>query len=153
MQVLSLASVSVKISNANYGNVNLGGNRYIELAGGGKLVDSISYSFTNDMFSVSSTADGGAYVSHNASRAGEISISCNQTSPHVPMLRNFFKWCQANPELAESTLIITDRTGNIACSCTGVFPTKLPEVTVSGTAGSQSFAFGAADIEAQEGNA
>ena len=147
MKVYSLAKVAGTLQNDNYGNVNVGA---ISLGGGGKLVDTIQYRFNSDMFSLSCSPDGGAAVAHNNDRSGSISFSIKQTSPHIPILSEYFKWCWDHPEQAEATLVIRDETGNIAFQANGVYPSRFPGNSVSGNVGDRTFEFTAAQIIPQE---
>lgn len=144
MKVFSLAAVNAVISNDSYGQISIGG--------GGKLLDSIGYAFDNAMFTMSSAPDGGAMVAHNASRAGSINFQIEQTSPYIVSLSEFFKWCWAHPESAESTISVTDDTGNMVFDAIGVFPSKFPGNTIQAQQQSRSFDFVAAEINPQERN-
>ena len=152
MKVFSLAAVTATIKNPYYGNATFGGEQYIKLGGGGKLVDSIKYAFTNNMFNMSSTADGGAVVAHNASKMASINFNIEQTSPHIIILSEFYKWCWVHPELAESEITVRDDTGNIAFEATGVFPVKFPDNEVGSQSSTRDFGFSAVSLIPQESN-
>ena len=141
-RVLSLASVTLTIFNDTYGRISLGG--------GGKSIGTVSYSFEEDAFSMSTSADGGASVAHNKSDAGTISISYQQTSPQIPDLIRFIRWCKENPHLAESTMTSRDLTGNINFQANGVFPIKIPDNTVTGSIGDRTFNFISTEIIPEE---
>lgn len=141
-RVLSLASVTLTIFNDTYGRISLGG--------GGKSIGTISYSFKDDAFSMSTSADGGASVSHNKSNAGTISISYQQTSPQIPELIRFIRWCKENPHLAESTMTSRDLTGNINFQANGVFPVKIPDNSVASSIGDRTFEFISTEIIPEE---
>lgn len=141
-RVLSLTSITLTIINDTYGRISLGG--------GGKSIGTISYSFQDEAFSMSTSADGGASISHNKSDAGTISINYQQTSPQIPDLIKFIKWCKENPSLAESTMTSRDLTGNLNFQANGVFPVKIPDNSVSGSVGERSFSFIATEIIPEE---
>ena len=147
-RVLSLASITLTIYNPYYDRISLGGG--LPLGGGGKSMGTVSYSFQEDAFSMSTSADGGASVSHNKSDAGTIKITFAQTSPQIPDLIRFIRWCKENPHLAESTMTSRDLTGNITFQANGVFPVKIPDNTVTGTVGDREFEFIATEIIPEE---
>lgn len=143
-KVFSLSSVMVTISNNDFGNTTFGYK--MSLGGGGKLIGSIKYSYAKDLFTQETTADGGAVVSFNKSLAGTISIDITQTSVYIPQLVEFVNWCRNNPEKAFSQITITDTAGNIQCTANNVTPVRIPDNTISGTAGSRTFDFNAKEI-------
>lgn len=143
-KVFSLTTVTVVIENESKGAITIGG--------AGKLVGSVSYSFNDDNFSMSSTPDGGYVASFNGSKAGTISIAFRQTSSHIAELTEFVSWCKSNPALANSKITISDTLGNIACIANGVFPVKQPDNSVSATVGDRTFDFVAGEIIPEEKN-
>ena len=147
MKVFSLSSVRGTLYNEYYGLTSFGGQSYINLGGGQKQIEKISYSYNTDIFSMSSTADGGVVVAHSNDRSGTISIQLQQTSPHIKVLTEF-----ANPDKAESTLTVTDDTGNLAFTATQVFIKGIPENSVGSTATERTYTFMAGNIESQESN-
>lgn len=152
MKVFSLSSVRGTLYNEYYGLTSFGGQSYINLGGGQKQIEKISYTYSTDIFSMSSTADGGVVVAHSNDRSGTISIQLQQTSPHIKVLTEFAKWCWANPDKAESTLTVTDDTGNLAFTATQVFIKGIPENAVGSTATERTYTFMAGNIESQESN-
>lgn len=137
-KVFSLASVTLTINNENFGNVTIGG--------GGKLLGSVSYSFRNNLFDVTSTADGGAAVSFNKSLAGDVSLSLRQTAEKIDELSEFIKKCRTEPEKAEATITCRDGSGNINFVANGCFPNKIPENTMGETPGDRTFGFVCCEI-------
>ena len=144
MKVFSLTTVTVVIENDTKGNITIGG--------AGKLVGSVAYDYTENMFTMDSTPDGGYVSNFNGSKAGTISIAIKQTSSHIPELTDFIQWCRSNPELAMSKVTITDTLGNIACTANGVFPNKIPGNTVGRDAQDRTFEFVAGEIISEEIN-
>lgn len=142
-KVYSLASVTLTF---------VRGNNRLTIGGGAKQIGQISYTYSNDSFTMSATADGGYGVSHNASRNGGISVQVQQTSPHVAELTEFFNYAHDNPLNAECTCSCIDLTGNMVFQANGVFPQKLSENTVAATIGSRTFNFVAGEIIQQEQN-
>lgn len=139
VRVYSLTTVTVTLINRNNGaKITIGGNN--------NTVGNISYDFSNSMFGLESTPDGGAAVSFNKSKAGTINITFKQTSPKIQELTEFLKWCWQNPKLAESTLTIQDTLGIVQCEANGVFPDKYPGNSAGPTAGDRAFGFIASEI-------
>lgn len=136
--VFSLSSVVLTINNPNRGLITIGG--------GGKLVGSIGYSFKDSMFTQETTADGGAVVSFNKSKAGSVTVDITQTSPIIKDLVDYLLWCREHPELAFADIECRDATGNLEFSATGVTPVSIPGNTVGSTATSRSFTFNAVEI-------
>ena len=144
-KVFSLTTVTVVLNNPTKGTITIGG--------AGKQVGSIGYRYTNDIFSMDTTPDGGYAGNFNGSKAGSINIRLRQTSSHVPELTEFIEWCRSNPQLAMSTLNITDSLGNICCSANGVLPTKIPDNDLGEKVGDRAFEFLAGEINSEERNA
>lgn len=144
MKVFSLTTVTVVIENETKGNITIGG--------AGKLIGSVGYSYSNQMFTMDSTPDGGYVSNFNGSLSGTVSIVIKQTSSHIPELTDFIKWCRSNPGLANSKITITDSLGNIGCVANGVFPVNIPSNSVSGQAQDRTFEFVAGEIIAEEIN-
>lgn len=142
-KVFSLASVNVTINTQRGDQIVIGG--------GGKLLGTVSYSYDNSLFDIFSTADGGAGATFNKSLAGKITFDFKQTSPLIDTLTDYILWCRANPEKAEATVKCTDNSGNINFSATGVFPSSIPDNSVTETAGNRSFKFGACEIIPERG--
>lgn len=141
-KVLSLADVVVTITNDIKGIITIGG--------GGKQLGSVGYSFSSEIFQLSPTADGGAAVSHNKSKAGNITLLIQQTSPHIGELVDYIRWARDNPFTAESTILIRDQSGLIACTATGCFPQQIPENSISATVGARNFTWVCAEINSEE---
>lgn len=143
MKVISLASMNVSIVNDNY-------DELISFGGGGKQIGSASYGFSNNIFSMDSSADGGYSVSHNASKSGNFSFSIQQTSPVVDTLCKYILWCRDNPELASATITVSDSTGIINATGIDCVPTTYPENALGDSAQSRTFTFAAGIITPQE---
>ena len=143
MKVISLASMNVSIVNDNY-------DELISFGGGGKQIGSASYSFTNDMFRMNTSADGGYSVSHNASKSGTVSIDIQQTSPVVDTLCKYILWCRDNPELASATITISDSTGIINVTGVDCVPTSYPGNSVGESAATRNFSFAVGVLTPQE---
>ena len=141
-KVFSLTTVTVVIENATKGNITIGG--------AGKMVGSVGYRYSNDIFSMDTTPDGGYVGNYNGSKAGSINIKLKQTSSHIPELTDFIQWCRSNPQLAMSNITVTDSLGNIACSASGVLPVKIPDNDASERAGDRTFEFLAGEINSEE---
>lgn len=133
MKVLSLAAVNVKIANDNFGTLSFGGQ--------GESIGTISYSYTNNMFNMETTADGGAAVSHNASKAATITINILQTSDAAADLAEFFMQCWNNPVIARSQITCSDATNNIDFTAIEAFPVKYPDNQLTDTAAQRTFQF------------
>ena len=142
-KVFSLASVNLTITTGRGDQISVGG--------GGKLLGTVGYDYDNPLFSVTSTADGGAAVSFNKSLAGTISLSFKQTAPTIDILTDYIKWCRENPEKAEATFTCRDNSGNINFEANGVFPAKIPSNNVGENIGERSFNFAACEIIPGEG--
>lgn len=143
-KVFSLTTVTVVLDNPTRGTITIGG--------AGKLVGQVSYGYTNNIFSMDDTPDGGYVASFNGSKAGSVSISLKQTSSHIAELIDFMMWCRENPGLAMSKITISDTLGNIACVANGVFPAKIPENAVGETVSDRRFEFVAGEIISEERN-
>ena len=137
-KVFSLASVNLTIDNEYFGQITI--------SGGGKLLGSVGYSFANNLFDVTSTADGGAAVSFNKSLAGSVSISFTQTSPKIDEITDFILKCRNEPEKAEATITCRDNSGNINFFANGAFPSKLPDNSMGESPSSRSFSFECCEI-------
>lgn len=143
-KLVSLSTVSVTINNPEYEQIVIGGN--------GNLVGSVTMSRNTGAFSVSGSPDGGYVASFTKDRTGSFSISLSQSSSMIARLVRFINWCEAHPELAESTISVTDLLGNIVGYGSGVFPSKIPDNSVTDTAGSRTFEFMAGVVTFEEGN-
>lgn len=139
MRVLSLAKVNVSIRNENYGTLSIGG--------GGANIGSIAYTYENEMFKITSTPDGGAAASHNASHSATVTLTIKQTAPQVKELNDFIRWCWANPVAASSELVISDETGNISATAANLLPKKIPDNTINEEVGDRQFEFITPDLE------
>lgn len=144
MKVFSLSTVNVVITNSTYGQITIGGS--------GKLLGEVRYGYVNDLFRMQTTPDGGAVFDYNKSLAGTINITFKQTSYHIAELLDFIRWCRNNPQSAESSITITDTLGNIACQASAVFPSKIPDNSVTETASDRTFDFHAGEIISEEAN-
>ena len=134
MKVVSLASTNITITNPNRGDM-------ISFGGAGKQLGQVTYSFDNDIFGIKTTADGGYAFSHNASKAGKVTIQFNQTSEHVDTLCEYLLWCRDNPELAAAGITISDSTGVINMEAKDCFPQSYPQNEVGEGASSRTFTF------------
>lgn len=143
-KIVSLATVSVIISNPNYEQIVVGGN--------GQMVGQIGMQRDKAAFGMQGYADGGYVVSHTKDRTGSFDLQISQASSLISRLTRFFNWCEANPNLAESTITVLDSLGNIEGYGSGVFPDKIPDNQVSGTVQSRTFTFMAGVISFEEGN-
>lgn len=141
-KVLSLADVVMTITNDIKGIITIGG--------GGKQIGSVGYNFKNSPFAVNDTADGGAAVVHNRSKAGTVTLTIQQTSPHVGELVDFIRWARDNPYNAESTITIRDQAGVIACTANGAFPNIFPGNEITSTVGSRQFSWDCVEINSEE---
>lgn len=142
-KLVSLSTVSVTISNPNYEQIVIGGN--------GQLVGQIAMSRGVSAFSMSGSPDGGYVSYYTKDRTGSFDIQISQSSPLIARLTKFILWCEANPNLAESTISVTDLLGNIQGYGQGVFPDKLPDNTIATSAGSRSFKFNAGVVTFEGG--
>lgn len=143
-KLVSLSTVSVTINNPNYEQIVIGGN--------GQLVGNISMSRNNGAFSMQGSPDGGYVASYTRNRTGSVSIQISQSSSLIGRLRKFINWCEANPNLAESSITVMDSLGNIQGYATGVLPDKIPDNSVSETATNRTFSFLAGEIDFEEGD-
>jgi len=144
-KVYSLTTVRVVITNELKGET-------ITIGGNGTLLGTVSYDYTDDMFSIDTSPDGGYSSNFSASKAGKVNITLKQTSSKVEELINFIQWCRSHPESAMSKITISDTLGNIACTANGVFPIKVPGNSASSAAGDRTFEFVAGEIESEERN-
>ena len=134
MKVVSLASANITINNSNRGDI-------ISFGGGGKQIGSISYGFTDNIFDMSTTKDGGYAASHSASRAGTITISFSQTSEHIDTLCEYILWCRDNPELAGAGITIADSTGIINMEAKDCVPQNDPQNELGESITNRQFTF------------
>lgn len=145
VKTISLASFVLTLNNPNRGD-------QINIGGGGKLIGNVTYSYENNMFSITSTADGGVVGSHNASLAGNVAIQFTQTSPDIDNLVNYILWCRSNPDLAgDATISAKDSSGVFAFTASGCLPQKIPDNTMQETAATRSFVFLCAELIPNEG--
>ena len=143
MKVISLASANITINNPNRGDL-------ISFGGGGKQLGSISYSFESDIFSRTTTPDGGYAFSHNASKAGTVTITFTQTSSHIPTLAEYILWCRDNPDLAAAKILVTDSTGIINFEAVDCLPIKYPDNELGESANTRQFQFACGVISPKE---
>lgn len=143
-KLVSLTTASVVINNPNYEQIVIGGN--------GQLVGEISMSRNKGAFAVEGSPDGGYAASYTKDRTGSISIKISQSSSLIGRLRKFINWCEANPNLAESTITVLDTLGNLQGYAEGVFPDKLPDNSLSESVNQRDYNFNAGKIEFEEGN-
>lgn len=144
-KLVSLSTVSVTINNPNYEQIVIGGN--------GQLVGQVTMSRSNSAFTVNGSPDGGYFASYTKNRAGSFEIQISQSSSLINRLTKFILWCEANPNLAESTISVTDLLGNIQGYGQGVFPDLIPNNTVSATATNRTFKFNAGVVTFEGGEA
>lgn len=143
-KLVSLSTVSVIISNPNnYEQIVIGGN--------GQLVGQVSMSRGNGAFSVSGSPDGGYFASYSKDRSGSFEIQISQSSSLINRLTKFILWCEANPNLAESTISVIDSLGNIQGYGEGVFPDVIPSNTITSSAGNRTFKFNAGIVTFEGG--
>lgn len=142
VKVVSLSTVSVTISNPHYEQIVVGG------AGGatGQLVGQVSMSRDRDAFSVEGAPDGGYFATFSKNRVGSFDIQVSQSSELIGRLERFINWCEANPNLAESTISVTDMLGNMQGYGKGVFPNRIPNNTIGERASSRTFSFVAGEV-------
>lgn len=143
-KLVSLTTVSVVISNPNYEQIVVGGN--------GQLVGSVGMQRSKGAFSMQGSADGGYAASYSKDKTGSVTISISQASSLIGRLTKFVNWCEANPNLAESSISITDSLGNIVGYAVGVLPDKIPDNQVGDSVGSRTFNFLAGKVEFEEGD-
>lgn len=143
-KLFSLTTVQAVISNPNYEQIVIGGN--------GQLVGSISMQRSKGAFSMQGSADGGYAASYSKDKTGSVGVSISQASSLIGRLVKFINWCEANPNLAESSISITDSLGNLVGYAEGVLPDKIPDNSASETVGSRNFNFLVGRIEFEEGN-
>lgn len=142
MKVLSLATTNITINNPIKGQISLGG-------AGGKLLGSIQYNYQNAPFTIQTTPDGGAAYSHNASRAGTITISIMQTSDYCDILDEFIAFCRSHPAEGISDIIIKDTAGCINISAKDCAPAQAPGKTIGASAQERAYSFYSAIIDDQ----
>lgn len=142
-KLVSLSTVQVIITNPNYEQITIGGN--------GSMVGSVSMSRSNAAFGVTGYADGSYAASYTKNRTGSVSIQLSQASSLVARLTKFVNWCEANYNLAESTITVLDSMGNIQGYASGVYPDKLPDNTVGESVQNRTFEFSAGVISFEEG--
>ncbi|MEG1565344.1 MAG: hypothetical protein RR342_01200 [Bacilli bacterium] len=143
-KVFSLTTVTVVIENDNHPMITIGG--------AGKLLGSVGYEYEKDMYSMDSSPDGGYVGNFNGSKQGKVKVLFKQTSFHIAELTEFCLWARANPSLALSKITITDSLGNIAATCNGCLPVRIPANTVGETAGTREFEFVSGEIISEEKN-
>lgn len=143
-KLFSLSTVTVTISNPNYEQIVIGGNA--------SMVGNISMSRSKAAFSMVGSPDGGWAAGYQKDRTGEVSVSISQSSSLIARLTRFFNWCEANPNLAESTISVADSLGNIQGFASGVFPDKIPDNSVGESVSTRTFSFMAGNITFEEGN-
>lgn len=143
-KLVSLSTVSVTISNPNYEQIVIGGN--------GQLVGSVGMERGVSAFSIEGAPDGGYVASYTKNRTGSFSINISQSSSLINRLTKFILWCEANPNLAESSITVNDLLGNIQGYGSGVFPDKIPDNTVGSSAGARTFKFNAGVVTFEEGS-
>lgn len=142
-KLVSLSTVSVIIDNPDYEQIVIGGN--------GDLVGQVSMSRGNAAFSVNGSPDGGYVASFTKNRSGSFEIQLSQSSSLINRLTKFFIWCEANPNLAESTISVIDLLGNIQGYGEGVFPDVIPSNTITSSAGTRTFKFNAGIVTFEGG--
>lgn len=142
-KLVSLTTVQVVITNPNYEQIIVGGN--------GSMMGSISLSRSNSAFAVTGYADGSYTTSYTKNRSGNISLSVSQGSSVINRLTRFINWCEANPNLAESTITVMDSLGVIQGYASGVYPEKLPDNIVSDSVQNRTFNFSAGVVTFEEG--
>lgn len=143
-KLVSLTTASVVINNPNYEQIIIGGN--------GQLVGSISMKRNNPSFSVEGSIDGGYVASYKKDHSGSLEVEISQSSSLIGRLRKFINWCEANPNLAESTITVLDTLGNMQGYAEGVFPDKIPDNSLGDSAGQRTYTFNCGKIEFEEGN-
>ena len=144
VKTISLASFNLTLNNPNRGDL-------IQIGGGGKLIGSVTYSYQQDMFGMTATADGGVVATHNASKFATVSITFTQTSPDIDTLQNYILWCSDNPDLAGAAGITAkDASGVFAFKATGCIPQRIPDNEMSDSATTRQFVFLCASLVPNE---
>ncbi len=140
--VYSLADTRTVLYHPNVGQANL------HLCGRGKMV--ISYS--GDLSSHTTTADGYVVVNKLKSTNGTISLEIPQNSIGDWFLRRWAKWqknSQDPSRVALGTLTIQDAAGGFSIVCTGVTLQKVPDRVFDRTGTNLTYTLLAATITEQ----
>lgn len=143
-KIVSLSTVTVTINNPSYEQIVIGGN--------GRLVGNVSMSRSKAAFSVQGSPDGGYVAGYSKDRTGSFSIQISQSSSLINRLTKFMNWCEANPNLAESSITVMDSLGNIQGYGSGVFPDKIPENSIGDSVSTRTFNFIAGNITFEDGD-
>ena len=138
----SLSKVTLVIKNDTFGQITISG---------GSNKDNIVLRRSNPSFTKEDSADGPSVFTHNASKAGEVEITIKQTSRNIKDLTDFFNFCQANPELATSSMEVKDVFNVVNATAEEVFPSEMAENTLGQTPGNRTFPFISGKIDFQEG--
>lgn len=125
----------------NHPNV---GQCVISDAGGGK----IAISYTGDMSSHTTTANGYTVINKTRARNGSISLELPQNSDADLFMRRWISYLDNGSvrNFADSTLTVYDNAVNRTITCVGVTPQKRPDINYDQTSGTVGYTLLAAEI-------
>lgn len=136
--VYSLADVRAVINNPSVGQCVLSD------AGGGK----ITISYTGDMSSHTTTANGYVVINKMRAKNGTIALELPQNSDADVFMRRWTAYLDngAAKNFAETTLTVYDNAAARTITAVGVTPQKRPDINYDQTSGTVNYTLLAAEI-------
>lgn len=140
--VYSLAKykLSIQLPENFASQVGLGDSSIISIGGEGSYLDTISYSYTGDMYSTKGDTTGSWVHDKNLDRTGSVSISIHQLSPQIAMFKKVVNlYYQSGDNYEGLQLSLKDSAGQEIMSAEDCFFTQIPEQSFKDTSDSQTW--------------
>lgn len=146
--VYSLADyqLSIACNDSNISSV-LGNNFAIGGDGEANALDTISVSYTENLWNTESYATGSWVHNKNLSKVGTITVNLNMLSAFTPILTRLCKQYYGRAFRSGLTLTITDRNGRSIAKGTDCYPVKIPDLSLQSTAQMNEWQFTCGQIE------
>lgn len=129
--VLSIEPVDASIRDM-FGTISVGGE--------GSYLDSITISITPSLWDTTGYATGGWVHNKNLSRVGTATISLNQMSDQVSVLKRLCNMFYS-ADYEGFTLTVTNNEGTKLATCTDCYIQKIPDQQFQASAQTQSWVF------------
>lgn len=146
--VYSLADYQLSIAcNDSALSAILGNNFAIGGDGEANALDTISVSYTNNLWDTETYATGSWVHNKNLSKAGIITINLNMLSEFTVILTRLCKQYYGRTFRKGLTLTITDRNGALVSKGTDCYPVKIPDLSLQSTAQMNEWQFTCGEID------
>lgn len=116
----------------------------LSIGGEGSYTESISISYTNDLFTTTSDATGSWVHEKNLARNGTVTVSINQMSKQIARFKRLCNLFYSSTEEGDEdglTMVLTDNTNQVVATCVDCYITRIPEQSFAATTSNQSWTF------------